>query len=673
MDILKLELQDFRQFYGNYEINFGVGEQNTTIILGANGNGKTGIFRAVMFAMYGNIELDQDSKGDEKPILVNLEKLEENLEQPVETIVKLTFEHKERPYVIERSVKMIKEGNNQFVTHMGPTNLYTVAASGDFVKITQDPDTFINDILARDIREFFFFDAEKMELLNETKSKRQMSKEVKKGIMKLLQILSLDESEKYLKELIDQELRKITNKAKDSDISKKSNQKIELNEKINLLEGENHNFVIEYQKAQEEITENEKKLSSNEQIRKLQDEKIQKENYLNETRELYQEQKNRIKDLLKTTPSLLALDFLEQRSIQFQELKNTQKDTIPFELIELSLNQNYCQLCTQDIPHDSSSYHRLEEIKASYAFSDITPVVTGIQTTTQKLKRDEAQLKDNMHSYLEKLVKKEEEIDEKESEIRKIDDQIKDKAGLLDDLKQIEKNLSAHKQNAEKINKRIALNELDIQNSTKRIEQLDDEITKLTAKYQDLLIDREIVNKLSLMKDILSKISNEYTSEIIDQLSSEMTKIFRSLLSEKDRATFARVIINEDYEIVVLDALGNNLMREMSMGQGQIFTLAFITTLAKLASKGRSEINFPLFMDTPFGRISGENRDNLIHQIPAITNQWILLLTDTELTRVEQESFSENGKVGKVYELVNEDRRTKIVEKATVNDLKVRG
>lgn len=673
MEILRLELQDFRQFYGKNTIEFGKGKQNTTIILGANGNGKTGIFRAVMFAMYGNIELEQDSKSDDKPILVNLEKLEENLQQPVESFVKLTFDHKGIRYIIERNIKMIKEADNRFITHMGPTNLYKIIESGDCVKVTQDIDVFINDILAHDIREFFFFDAEKMELLNETKSKRRMSKEVKKGIMKLLQIQSLEESEQYLKELVSQESNKINNKAKDSDINQKTHEKERLLIEINFLEDENENLVLEKQKAQKQIVENEEKLSSNALIRQLQKIKIEKENNLKETRELYYEQKLKIKDMLKTTPSLLALDFLEQRSIQFQELKNTQKDTIPFELLDLSLKQGNCQLCAQDIIHDSSSYHRLLEMEKNYAYSDLTPIVTGIQTTTQKLKRDEISLKDSIHSYIGKLVQKEEEIDDKASEIRKIDEQIKNKASLLEDLKQIEKNLSTHKINVENINKKININDLTIQDSTKKTSQLEEEIRKLTLKHQDLYLDRKIVTKLSEMKVILNEITNEYTSEIIEQLSHEMTSMFRSLLSKKDRSNFVRVNINEDYEIAVLDSLGNNIMREMSMGQGQIFTLAFITTLAKLASKGRNEINFPLFMDTPFGRISGENRDNLIHQIPEITNQWILLLTDTELTRVEQKAFDDNNKVGRVYELINDERRTVIVEKPTINDLNVRG
>lgn len=62
MKIKKLKLENFRQFYGQHEIEFGQDQKNTTIILGANGNGKTGIFRAVVYSLYGDISLEQDNK-----------------------------------------------------------------------------------------------------------------------------------------------------------------------------------------------------------------------------------------------------------------------------------------------------------------------------------------------------------------------------------------------------------------------------------------------------------------------------------------------------------------------------------------------------------------------------------------------------------------------------------
>lgn len=672
MEIIKLELKDFRQFYGSHVIEFGNNERNITIILGANGNGKTGIFRAIMFALYGDVLLEQDDKNKDL-VLVNLEKLEENLSLPVEASVKLSFEHKGTSYVIERQIQMIKESNDKIISNNVHTNFYKVGLEGDFEKITEDSTSYINDILHKDIREFFFFDAEKMELLNNTRSQRKITKEVKEGIVKLLQIKSLDDSEKVLKELIDQENRKISLKAKDSDMNEKEKLKLELTEKVERLEEENVILLNDRELALKEIEKHQKDLSSNEKIRELQEEKVRQESSLSDSIEIFNERKNYIKKLLKDSTHLLALDYLESKELEFKGIKDNQKDTFPLDMIESSLNHGECQLCRQGISHDTVTYDRLKEMEKSYSFSDLTPIINGIQTTSQKLKREERQIKGDIDSYIQKIVQTEEAIERKEMAVRKIDEAIKDKAELLDNLKIIEQQLSSHRKNEEDFKNKILQNELEIKNAEQEIVKLENIIHMLSLKHKDLYIDSKIVAKLRDMKEILASISTEYTEEIIVQLSAEMTKTFQNLLSQKDRSIFEKVIINEKYEISVLDKVGNNRVQELSMGQGQIFTLAFITTLAKLASKGRDEINFPLFMDTPFGRISGENRDNLISQIPVLTNQWILLLTDTELTAIEQKAFDHYKKVGKVYELVNEEGRTCIEEKHNIMELEVRG
>lgn len=672
MEITKLELNDFRQFYGKHTVEFGKNKKNTTIILGANGNGKTGIFRAVMFALYGDMLLEQDNKSKEL-ILVNLEKLEEKLNMPVTSSVKLSFDHKGISYVIEREVSIIKEDNNKFSTQIKQPNFNRISPSGDFEKIMEDSTVYINDILHKDIREFFFFDAERMQLLNNNRSKGMISREVKEGIIKLLQIKSLDDSEKQLKDLINQESKKIAAKARDTDINEKEQQKNRLVIKVETLENENSVLSKDRDYALQEIEKHTIALSSNEKIRELQEEKISKENSLIDSKEILSEQKNNIKKLLKEATHFLALDYLESKDIEFKGIKDDQKDTFPLDVITMSLKQEECQLCKQGIKHNTVSFDLLKEMEKSYTFSDLTTIINGIQRTTQKLKRTESKIKGEIDSYIKKTVQTEEAIDEKEMGIRKIDEMIKGKAELLENLKMIEEQLTLHKQKENNLKEKKQRNELEINHAEKEIDKLENDIHILSLKHKNLHMDSKIVSMLREMKDILATISMEYTEEIIDQLSNEMTKTFQNLLSKKDRSIFDKVIINEKYEIVVLDKLGNNRVQELSMGQGQIFTLAFITTLAKLASKGRDEINFPLFMDTPFGRISGENRDNLIQQIPEMTNQWILLLTDTELTKTEQNSFDHYDRVGKVYELVNEEGRTRIEEKSNIMELKVRG
>lgn len=62
-------------------------------------------------------------------------------------------------------------------------------------------------------------------------------------------------------------------------------------------------------------------------------------------------------------------------------------------------------------------------------------------------------------------------------------------------------------------------------------------------------------------------------------------------------------------------------------------------------------MNMPLFMDTPFGRLSFVHRKRLITTISGICSQWILLATDTELRREEAEAILQSGRWEKMYKL----------------------
>ena len=65
MKLLKMELENFRQYYGKQSIEFASNNrENTTIIFGENGKGKTGIYRAIMFVLFGSTHISQDSENE---------------------------------------------------------------------------------------------------------------------------------------------------------------------------------------------------------------------------------------------------------------------------------------------------------------------------------------------------------------------------------------------------------------------------------------------------------------------------------------------------------------------------------------------------------------------------------------------------------------------------------
>jgi len=73
-------------------------------------------------------------------------------------------------------------------------------------------------------------------------------------------------------------------------------------------------------------------------------------------------------------------------------------------------------------------------------------------------------------------------------------------------------------------------------------------------------------------------------------------------------------------------------------------------------------------MDTPFGRLSGGPRDACLQEIPKVTPQWIMLVTDTEFQQDEASALRKSGAWGKIYELKSKGDRHTVVNEADINN-----
>src|SRR3989339_1738767 len=111
MILHSLKLCNFRQFKGEQQLAFADDDRkvggggNVTVIFGENGRGKTGIFRAVVFCLFGERRLSQDGDVPDAELqLVNTSALDENTGRPVKDYVELEFSHKEKHYILRRTL-----------------------------------------------------------------------------------------------------------------------------------------------------------------------------------------------------------------------------------------------------------------------------------------------------------------------------------------------------------------------------------------------------------------------------------------------------------------------------------------------------------------------------------------------------------------------------------------
>src|SRR5919199_6163119 len=106
MKLTSIKLCNFRQFYGKTpEIFLSSGTQNTTIIHGNNGAGKTTILNAFTWVLYEKFSAAFSSEDQ----LVNKRAIAEvKYKAPVECWVELGFEHNKKCYQVRRVCRAYK-------------------------------------------------------------------------------------------------------------------------------------------------------------------------------------------------------------------------------------------------------------------------------------------------------------------------------------------------------------------------------------------------------------------------------------------------------------------------------------------------------------------------------------------------------------------------------------
>lgn len=669
MKLLSITLENFRQFYNKQKIKFSDGDRNVTVVFGENGKGKTGIFRALVFGLFGEVYLAQDNNKD-KIHLVNLLKLDENEGMPVNATVKIEFEHKGEKYFIER----IAQGynmNNIIEERILSPKLYKVDSNGNFsANVIEDEEEIkiiLNSIIDQKIKDFFLFDAEKIETLAKTDAK--VKDEVKTVIVKLLQIDKLDKGISILKNLYNKENKNIIERSSNLDLKKKEKEieskKLEinnLNEKIQLKEND-YNYCIS------EIEKSELMLAENEGIRKLQNEmnivRDKKDNKLQSLKYLKEALKN---EHFNQGHMILMKDSYQATKSYLNQIVVEQQDLISIEVIEKSLSDMVCSCCKTDINKFKEAYDNIIKMKENYKRSEITPLVTEINGTIHEYSNNKDEILSKIKNKLKEIRFVKDEIESLNKEIDKFKENIKEFSNSEVNLKEIENNLESKKETSEKLKVEIEKLKFEVELKDKELSKLERENSDLMEQDTALKYDHKRLDYILKLKNSFEEIFKEYSDDMREQLKKETSDIFRRLIDIKDKNLIESIKINEKYELELYNWNGIKITQDISQGQKQVMALSFITALAKVASGGEENVDFPLFMDTPFGRISGKNRDNLIENIPMLTSQWILLLTDTEFTVSEEMKIKSTKKLGRWYKLDQiKPGHTEIVE-ISLND-----
>ncbi|MCG0586642.1 hypothetical protein IMAU80100_02916 [Lactiplantibacillus plantarum] len=663
MKINKLSVESFRQFYDPQEVKFAAESKNVTLIIGANGAGKTGIFRAMIYGLYGHQSLQQDDS-DSKVHLVNFKRLQENTGRPVSAKVSLEFENEGKTYQLVREIAEVMQGEK--IQELGEkVSLLSQNESGETIlslNNAKDVAEFISSILPEEVRNFFFFDAENLQLLNDLSGKSSFV-QIKQNIQDLLQISTLSRGAKVLHQLYTIQMNDISNQSGDPEIKKLSQLISDDKDTIKELKSQNDVNQKAISAANSEIDDLNKQLADN---KRLQDEKkdIDAQEQIKNT--ALEAKKSILKNMtvdLEPFSAILSRDIFDKTLVQVKDMREKQRDVFAKQVLQQSLQNGKCMMCGNDLGKDPQAQKHVQQLLDNYHSSELSGILDLIEGANDRISEDYKRLPDKMNSnyqYLvsnvDKVQKAQTSIDKKmdlvSSNLEKINNLIDKEDHTLPKLKQDiqDKQFLITKNNAKiaQLVENLANNQKDRDTKIKKQNQLD--------------VKRQIAEKTNHLETRLRQILNDYDSNARKELAHQVRVLFNQLVTGQDQHLIRQITISDNYDMQIIGDNGANLLNDISEGQKQVLSLAFIFALAKLASKGRkSEIDFPLFVDTPFARLDSQIRDHIIKETPKLSSQWVLLLTDTEYTNREKQSFVESNAVGTSYQLQkNNDGKTEI-------------
>jgi DNA sulfur modification protein DndD len=652
MKLLSMELENFRQYYGKQTIDFAAGENNVTIILGENGKGKTGIFRALMFALYNATHIEQDNS-NEKIHLVNLQLVDDNPGSICKASVTVRFQHKGKKYEIYRSIAGVKR-NNTIQERDGEVKLYEFDEDGNYspdpAKDNLTVKNIMNQILDEDIKDFFLFDGEKIDTLAKTNA--EVKKEVKTAIFNLLQIDNLEDATKLLNNLKNSEQRNVVKQTTDINVIRKQEELDQVSEELEqqeiiLSETEKEASTCEVliQKLELQLAQNKDIAQIQELLKAQKATKDSKAEYLEKIRNEI------VGKVFLTMPYLLLNDAFNNVSNYLEGMIADNETNIPLDVIQESLNKEVCICCNNDLSVHKENMEFLRLLKQNYKLSKSDEFTKSILRMINKNRDTFADNKEEILDLLKEYNQKIRELRDAERQIDEINKEYGAKAKEQLNLDDTNLSLNKQKQQLNITNQRVGEIKARIEALRKRIDNLRNEFSRIIKQNKTNIFEQKVIDVIQSLLSDATMIAKEFSGEMREKLKETTTSIFKTLIDHKDVGLIKEININEKFELEIISSEDIEITQDISQGQRQIVALSFITALAQVAAGDNEKIAFPLFMDSPFNRLSGVNRDQLIVNIPELTSQWILLLTDTELTTSEELVFKKEQRLGKWYRI----------------------
>ena len=631
MKLELMKLSNFRQFYGEHSIRFSRDkERNVTIINGAMGAGKTSLHRALIWCLYGHWD---ESTGE----LINKRALTEiPLNFKVETKVQLTFTHAGERYTATRFLQAIKISERDWEPVGESSFSLTRIAFGGQYETVRNPEKYVEFILPSNVSQYFFFDGEQIDRF----AKPGHEEQVKSAVRNVLKIAVLERARTHLATVAKDYQKELKNR-----VSGKLQILLATQERMQneLEEEQNHldELRAERSAAKRQIEGIDERLGQIEAIRSWDKQRTEVNSKLKTSEQERERLWADIKDLTNRSFVQFVYPVLG-RALRLLDEKRERGEIPPGireQFIQDLINRGEC-ICRRPIAKGSEEHQHLTQLLQKSVSNELANTVIQCTGDLRALLANSGDILEQIHTKMKEKTNVDDEIDSLNQQLDEISNHL---LGFEhEEIPSLEKKRREYQERIYSLSGDIGHKEERIQLLWKTMEGNKIFIGKASVSEQKAKKLQRCLNLANRTYDAVDKMCGVFASDMRQKIQREAKGNFQQLVWKESQ--FQDVSLSEDYHLEVLDRWGLPARRELSAGERQVLSLAFITGMSKVAGE-----EAPLVMDTPFGRLSSAPRESITRHIPEIPAQLVLLVTDEELHSQARENLE--PRIGAEYEL----------------------
>lgn len=627
-------IKNFRQFKGDTTIEFAHDkEKNVTIILGDNTFGKTTLLQAFNWCLYDFVMFDADSNPD---MLLNYElasQMQNGSRNLVE--VKIILIHKNTEYTISRVQEYIFTKHNNVVGEKSKITMSYKVIGGDGQTDIRELyiDRTINEILPRNLSEFFFFDTERV---------RDVStrKDVNDSVKRLLGLTALDNAIKHLGSK--SKKRSVIGRlyaTMDSDGDQRAAEALErinstqerksvIAERIVDIKTEIKDYETEKARLEHILLEGKSTASLQERSLALSRMINRETEVLEQLYDKYTREFSGGSVMFFAKPLMIrALVFMKEAKVDDKGIKDMTAQSIS-DIIK----RGRC-ICGQELVENTNEY---ETVLKELEYLPPQSIGTSIRNFKDKIETYDVTSRNffsNLKSRYEDIFRTKTNIEEWQDEL----DDITGKIAGTEDMQKYAKKLFEVKSRLKTLNEDregLIRDDEGCNNDIMRYQKIYDSLVAVSSK------NKEIMAHIRYAEEILNWISKTYKekeSDIRERLEEKVNDIFNQIYHGT-----RRVSINEKYDVTLLTMIGDDeIASGESEGLNRVKNFAFIAGLVELAKEkivaiaDENEMDlssepYPLVLDAPFSNADAIHTANISKVLPEVAEQVIMFVMEKD-------------------------------------------